>query len=99
MSAEPCANPVHHRPAYAYTDRHHKLPESWGGPTEPDNLVALCQTCHHAVHWLIDQGLERDGVPELRKFNPFVRELARYAYEHRPPNARPTIPHWRPTAP
>jgi predicted restriction endonuclease len=50
-----CANPVHHAPPYAYVDHHHMLPHSWGGPTEVYNLLPLCQSCHHAIHWLLDE--------------------------------------------
>lgn len=29
---------------------HHIIPASHGGPTEPDNLILLCHSCHRAAH-------------------------------------------------
>ena len=31
-------------------DIHHKIYRSQGGTDEPENLVALCRSCHEAAH-------------------------------------------------
>jgi hypothetical protein len=36
------------------TDAHHIVTEGSGGPTDPENLVALCRVCHtvwHLIGW------------------------------------------------
>lgn len=35
---------------------HHRLPERWGGPNRPHNLVALCRPCHDRAHGRSCQG-------------------------------------------
>jgi len=53
MTTCPCVK--HHCPAPAYLQRHHVLPVSWGGKTEPSNLVEICGTAHDAVHDLLNK--------------------------------------------
>lgn len=92
-----CSNPVRHAPGYAYVDLHHKIPKggTWGGPDTPDNKIPVCPNCHHAIHWLIDQAIQRDGVPYARHLSKFVNELAQYAWDHRPEHPTPTLHvHW-----
>ena len=33
-----------------FRNMHHKVPKSLGGTDANDNLVALCQGCHHGLH-------------------------------------------------
>jgi hypothetical protein len=50
-----------HRPRPLRFVYHHVLPQTCGGKTVPDNLAALCDTCHYAVHallWKLAHGLE-----------------------------------------
>jgi hypothetical protein len=40
---------------------HHILPQAAGGKTTPENLAALCDSCHYAVHSLLVTMLANDG--------------------------------------
>lgn len=93
VNLQRCANPVHHQPPYAYVDHHHMLPHSWGGPTEADNLLPLCQSCHHAIHWLLDEFVKRGEAFHDRHLSRFVNEMARYAWDRRPEHPTPTLVH------
>lgn len=42
-----------HRSIDCYTENHHILPESMGGPTIPENLVTLTAREHFICHWLL----------------------------------------------
>jgi 5-methylcytosine-specific restriction endonuclease McrA len=56
-----CGNPA------SWTDVHHIVFHSQGGPTTCDNGCLLCRTCHVAVHqhgWEIEMG--RDRHPWIR---------------------------------
>lgn len=51
---ELCENPVSHVPAPLRTVRHHVWPLGWGGPDSGGNRVQCCDTCHYAVHAVLD---------------------------------------------
>lgn len=43
----------------AWTDLHHIVRRSRGGPSTPDNLISLCRRCHRRIHkrgWTIRSG-------------------------------------------
>lgn len=76
-----------HRPIPRRLNRHHVLPESWGGPTIPDNLIDICPTTHVNTHMLIDLYNKNHGevpVTTLRTFSFLERRLAKWAWELRP---------------
>lgn len=93
-----CANTVRHSPAPLIFDLHHILPDSWGGPTNPTNLVTICPTCHHSAHILIDLYVKLMRAPtaaELkarfgRQPSKYIAWLAGQAWLLRPPNPTPT---------
>jgi|SRR5215472_2117420 len=61
---------------------HHILPQAAGGKTEPDNLAALCDTCHYAVHALLS-GLAEDGQLDPNPdYHPDRVALAQQGYDH-----------------
>jgi len=74
----PCVR--HHCPAPAYLQRHHILPQSWGGKTEPSNLVAICGTTHDAVHDLLNAIVKakqgRGKYPSSRRYPAYAWQLA-----------------------
>ena len=81
-----------HSPAAFVPTYHHILPQSWDGPTVPENMVWLCPNAHTATHRLIDEYVRADGDPGWavrQHFSPFVRDLALRAWEQRPSD--PTI--------
>jgi hypothetical protein len=39
-----------HRPPFFEGNRHHVIPQSWGGKTVDDNLVDICMNTHGTVH-------------------------------------------------
>jgi 5-methylcytosine-specific restriction endonuclease McrA len=41
---------------------HHVLPFRYGGTNRPENLVALCDSCHHRIEWATDQALNKLAV-------------------------------------
>jgi hypothetical protein len=81
-----------HAPRAYVPNKHHILPESWGGKKVPENLIPLCANAHTSVHYLIDQYVRAGGLPpwsERAKFSPFIRDLAARAWAQRP--EKPTI--------
>lgn len=69
---------------------HHVLPRALGGGDQPDNLVAVCQTCHAAVHYpgslrardrnpRLLKRLKRPGVARLRALIDLARARAVHA--------------------
>lgn len=80
-----------HLPSQFVSNAHHIVPQSWGGLTEPGNLVELCPNSHTAVHRLIDAYVRAGGQPPkavLKPYNSYVRTLAARAWAGRP--AKPT---------
>jgi hypothetical protein len=64
----------------------------WDGPDIRENKRLICPNTHTATHRLIDEYVRAGGDPgwEVRRhFGVYVRELARFAWDHRPP--KPTI--------
>lgn len=51
--ARECAISQGHRPTPMRFVWHHVLPQTCGGQTAPNNLVALCDSCHYSVHTLL----------------------------------------------
>lgn len=87
-----CSCRATHRPAPHRLNRHHALPQSWGGPTVLDNLIDLCPTAHVNVHMLIDLYTTGHGeVPPatLRTFSLLERRLAKWAWDQRPSDNPP----------
>lgn len=93
-----CANPIRHTPAALIFDQHHVRPESWGGQTDPSNLVTVCPTCHYSTHILIDLYVTLGRPPKpaeiLARFghrpSPYIGQLAAAAWALRPPHPTPT---------
>jgi hypothetical protein len=82
---------AHYPSAYVPT-RHHIIPQSWGGPSVPENMATICPSTHTAVHRLIDEYVRHKGDPgwDVRKhFSSYQRELALRAWNARPDH--PTI--------
>ncbi|MGI8682016.1 MAG: HNH endonuclease [Mycobacteriales bacterium] len=87
-----CVCVAEHSPTAYVPTRHHRLPQSWGGPSVADNLVTLCPSTHTAVHRLIDEYVRHGGDPgwdTRRHFGAYARDLAARAWEQRP--VTPTI--------
>lgn len=73
---------------------HHKIPRSWGGSDEPENLVVLCPTTHNNVHKLLNEYVRIDAIPswEIRsRYGSLARSLARHAWNNRPPTPNYTF--------
>ncbi|QUW17890.1 HNH endonuclease signature motif containing protein [Agrococcus sp. Marseille-Q4369] len=75
---EGCATPGCHMPV-AWTEVHHVLWWSRGGPTDTENGILLCTHCHHEVHAgrLLVVGEPGDWrvVPQLRPSDPYARAV------------------------
>jgi hypothetical protein len=87
-----CACVDDHSPAAYIPAEHHIIPLSWDGPDIRENKRLICPNTHTATHRLIDEYVRAGGDPgwEVRRhFGVYVRELARFAWDHRPP--KPTI--------
>ncbi|ERG64288.1 hypothetical protein L332_07455 [Agrococcus pavilionensis RW1] len=71
-----CATPGCNAPV-AWTEAHHVVWWSRGGPTDTDNGILLCSHCHHEVHAgrLLIEGTPGDWrvVPQLRPSDPYAR--------------------------
>jgi hypothetical protein len=64
-----CPGQAIHRPAPLRLVTHHVVPQSWGGRTEPGNLVDLCDNCHYGTHCVLDAFLRAGrelSRPEVR---------------------------------
>lgn len=76
----PCSVPEHHHPhAPEVVDRHHILPQEWGGASKPENLIALCPNHHRRVHELLDEYVAAGGEPPWsvrQHYGKLERELA-----------------------
>lgn len=87
-----CSWPHRHTPRPHEIDSHHKIPESWGGPSTPDNLIDLCIQCHHNTHFLINAYVKAKGVPDkatLKTYTDLERQLAQHAWDGRPSDNPP----------
>lgn len=51
---QPCAVHGYHRPKPLRTVQHHVWPKEYGGPTQPWNLVWVCDTGHYNIHTALD---------------------------------------------
>ncbi|WP_425843613.1 DUF222 domain-containing protein [Agrococcus sp. TSP3-2-1] len=75
---EGCATPGCHMPV-AWTEAHHVVWWSRGGPTDTENGILLCTHCHHEVHAgrLLVVGEPGDWrvVPQLRPSDPYARAV------------------------
>lgn len=73
-----CATPGCHMPV-AWTEAHHVVWWSRGGPTDTENGILLCTHCHHEVHAgrLLIVGTPGDWrvVPQLRPSDPYARAV------------------------
>lgn len=89
---EGCACVDDHNPSAYVPADHHIIPRSWGGPDVAENRRLICPNTHTAVHRLIDEYVRAGGDPgwEIRRhYGVYQRELAKFAWDHRP--AKPTI--------
>jgi len=97
VAAHPCPCAMTHGPGAYVPARHHILPQSWGGPTEPDNLIYICPNSHTAVHQLLNAYVHAGGEPAwsvLQHYNALVRDLAARAWVQRPSDHPPyTLAH------
>lgn len=76
--ATECEGSGSHRPQPLRFVWHHIQPHECGGPTEPGNLVQLCDSCHYSVHrllWHMARGLPLGPVPRRAQL-----DLARTGY-------------------
>jgi hypothetical protein len=76
-----------HCPAAYVPNHHHILPQSWGGPTVPENLVWLCPNSHTAVHDLLNLYIHHGGPPpegDMQHYTRLVRDTAATAWSQRP---------------
>ena len=94
MTAPPqsCALSLWHRPKPGRYVTHHMLPLSWGGLAVPANQVGLCDNHHYAVHVALDVLLAHGGNPPVAQWKHFgrkVKNLAQFAWDHRPPGTLP----------
>lgn len=60
-----------HRPQPTRTVKHHILPQEYGGPTTPENLVLVCDTGHYNIHAALDAMIHKKPIPKVTR-----RELA-----------------------
>lgn len=94
MSTSRCACQRWHRPQATVVQVHHVVPQSWvkagATPAKPET-VPLCGTAHDLVHDLLNRWV-RAGGPILgaapRGYPRYVVELAKTAWEHRPPSGK-----------
>jgi hypothetical protein len=92
----PCTG--RHSPSVYVPNAHHIVPDSWGGPTTPDNLAVICPSTHTAVHALLDlyvhlgrQPTRAEVMGKLgRRPVPLVLDLAARAWAGRPAHPTPT---------
>jgi 5-methylcytosine-specific restriction endonuclease McrA len=69
-----------HAPGTVYFDRHHILPQGWGGKSTVANLVTVCQNCHRLVHEILEAAVREQHWPSsvfLAHFNRYAVSLAR----------------------
>lgn len=72
-----CVVHGYHWPRPARTVKHHIIPESVGGPTNPGNLLMVCDTGHYNIHEYIDAVLKgKDTLPKIHKRERFFALLA-----------------------
>lgn len=97
MSTAACPCVAEHRPASYVTNRHHIIPESWGGPSVADNLIDICPNTHTATHRLINAYIHAGGTPSWdvqQHYNALARDLAARAWAGRPSDHPPyTLAH------
>lgn len=79
-TTEACRAHGFHSPRPNYSELHHILPMSWGGPDVADNRIAICPTGHANVHRLLD-ALRRGGDVDLRGWGPGERALGMRGFE------------------
>lgn len=95
MSACPCV--AEHRPASYVPNRHHILPQSWGGQSVAANLIDICPNTHTSTHRLLNAYVHAGGQPPwevLQHYNALTRDLAARAWEQRPSEHPPyTLAH------
>ena len=88
-----CRCVARHSPSAFVVNQHHVIPQSWGGPTVPENLVPLCPNTHTATHRLIDAYVAGNGDPGWRvkwRYTRLSRLLAARAWAGRPAKPTPT---------
>lgn len=68
-----------HNPNNTEPDLHHIHPLSWGGPDNPENIVAVCPNQRRLVHQLLREYRKAGGTPAYfvrRHYSAFTRRLA-----------------------
>ncbi len=68
VKASRCTASGSHSPMPLRFVWHHIQPHEAGGPTEPGNLVELCDSCHYSVHrllWQMARGLPVEHAPRV----------------------------------
>ena len=95
--AKKCECVGQHSPAAYVPNRHHILPQSWGGQTVDSNLIWICPNTHSSVHDLLNQYVHNGGVPGydvLQHYNHLTQALAAHAWSQRPTDHPPfTLAH------
>jgi hypothetical protein len=85
-----CRCVKNHNPLPHTVQTHHVVPQAWikrGSVPAIPETVPLCGTAHDSVHELLNQYVRSNGRPPwevLRRFSPYIRELADIAWERRP---------------
>jgi len=77
-TADHCQISKTHRPEPLRFVWHHVMPHEAGGPTTPENLAQLCDSCHYSTHrllWHLAKGLDLGPVPRQAQLR-----LARRGY-------------------
>ncbi len=68
-----------HRPKPMRFIYHHIQPKVAGGLTTPNNLIALCDSCHYSIHILLWHLAQK--TPPLVKGSRKQRRIAKLGYE------------------
>lgn len=59
-----CTVHGYHYPTPLRTVKHHIVPQEYGGPTTPENLLLVCDNGHYAIHAIQDAMLAGTAIPK-----------------------------------
>jgi hypothetical protein len=84
-TAPSCPCVKRHSPPFWEGNRHHVVPESWGGQTVPSNLVDICMNTHGTVHHGLNAlihiawGINKDGTITPKQATAALSRYPAYA--------------------